>query len=180
MGINITTAIDSLVELIKNKKKLTLDQASTELGIPPNIINEWATFLEEEGVLQIEYKFTTPYLSTKEKSFPLKEENLKQRLDLASRKLEFMLTTLSKFKIEIKEKINDIEDVRKLMKDYKGKVTKEFVFAQKFILEYEINDGIKIIKKIKMITPEAMEAIEKKIVDLENKKVIFEKNYSSI
>ncbi len=113
MGINITTAIDSLVELIKNKKKLTLDQASTELGIPPNIINEWATFLEEEGVLQIEYKFTTPYLSTKEKSFPLKEENLKQRLDLASRKLEFMLTTLSKFKIEIKEKINDIEDVRK-------------------------------------------------------------------
>ena len=62
MPEDIKTAVDSLIELLKKKKRLTLDETSKELGIPTNIINEWATFLEEEKILKIEYKFTTPYL----------------------------------------------------------------------------------------------------------------------
>jgi len=54
MAVNISTAVDSLVELIKEKKRILLEEASKELKIPENIIMEWATFLEEEGILNID------------------------------------------------------------------------------------------------------------------------------
>ena len=53
MPINITTAVDSLVELVNRKGRISLEEASKELGIPENIINEWASFLEEENVILI-------------------------------------------------------------------------------------------------------------------------------
>ena len=179
MPINITTAIDSLVELVKTKKKITLEEASKELGIPENIINEWSNFLEEEGIMEKIYKFTTPYLVSKEKQEIISEEDLKQRLDLATRELEFMLSHLKKYQVEHKFSIDDIEDVRKLIKNPK-KLTKDVVFAQKFIIEYEVNELLKVIRRIKLLTPELMDYIEKRIQNINKRKEIFKKNYIKI
>ncbi len=180
MPINITTAIDSLVDLVKIKKKITLEEASKELGIPENIIDEWATFLEEEGILEKVYKFTTPYLVAKEEEQSIgSEEGLKQRLDLANRHLEFILSKLKKYEVPHKFSIDDIQDVKLLIKNPK-KITKDVIYAQKFILEYEVNELIKAIKKIRLLTEELMKRIEDKIEDVDKRREIFEKNYSGL
>ena len=181
MPINIATAIDSLVELINNKKKITLDEAAKFLALPENIINEWANFLEEEGVIKISYKFTTPYLEIKQKVQNSEDqEYLKRRLDLATRKLETMRSRLGKYKMQHKYEINNLADVKLFLKKNTSTISKDYVFAEKFILEYKINELLETIDKIKLLTPDLMKFIEKKITDLEDKKLIFEKNYNRL
>ena len=181
MPINIATAIDSLVELVKTSKKISLEDAARKLDLPETIINEWATFLEEEGIIQITYKFTTPYLEVKEKSeLSDDEENLKRRLDISTRKLELILTRLKVYKIEHRYEIKSIQDVRDLLKKHPDETSKDYIFAQKYFLEFRIKALLDAIKKIKLLTPDLIKYLEKRIEDLEVKKIIFIKNYENL
>jgi chromosome segregation ATPase len=58
----ITTGVDALVRLVKEKQRIELDDASSMLSIPPETIEEWARVLEEEGILRIEYRLTRIFL----------------------------------------------------------------------------------------------------------------------
>ena len=100
MPVNITTAVDSLVELVNNKGRISLEEAARELGLPSNIINEWATFLEEENVLEIEYQFTTPFLIAKSKK-EADEKDYSRDTEIIFRNLEIITAQLNK--IEIKQ-----------------------------------------------------------------------------
>src|SRR3989338_3981616 len=59
----ITTEADLLVNLLKDVKEISFADASKELGIPIETIEAWASFLEEEHLISVKYKFTTPYLA---------------------------------------------------------------------------------------------------------------------
>lgn len=63
--ISIETGVDKLVSLVSAKKKISMKDAAKELGASLSSVEEWAAFLEEEGIITIEYKFTTPYLISK-------------------------------------------------------------------------------------------------------------------
>jgi len=54
----ITTGVDALVRLIREKGKIELDEASSLLNIPPETLQEWARVLEEEGIIKLEYRLT--------------------------------------------------------------------------------------------------------------------------
>ena len=58
----IWTQVDNLIEIVKTKKEISFDDAATQLKLPLGTVESWATFLEEEGIVSIKYKFTTPYL----------------------------------------------------------------------------------------------------------------------
>lgn len=58
----ITTGVDALVRLVKEKQKLELEEASTILNIPQETIEDWTRVLEEEGILRIEYRLTRVFL----------------------------------------------------------------------------------------------------------------------
>ena len=133
MGANITTAVDSLVKLVNKEGKIGLEEASKKLGLPTNVLNEWATFLDQEKIIHIEYKFTTPFLIS------IKKENKKTKVDyeLILRKLEFMQAYLTKAQ----------------PKDSKKQKQKEFLLKQ-------INKSIEITKK-KKITKEELEKLLK-------------------
>lgn len=60
----ISTAADELLDLVMSVKEISFKEASRRLKIPVKTIEDWATFLEEDGVLGIKYKMTTPYLTT--------------------------------------------------------------------------------------------------------------------
>ncbi len=181
MPINIATAIDSLVEVIKTKKKITLEDASKFLGLPMNIIHEWANFLEEEGLIKITYKFTTPYLEIKEKAKTEEDvEDLKRKLDLATRKLQTILSKLEKVKVQHKYEINNLTDVKLLLRNSPNESSPDYVYAQKFILVYNITEVLDTIRKIKMLTPDLMKFIEKKVKDIEERRLIFEHNYNNL
>src|SRR3989338_9984867 len=58
----ITTGVDALVRLVKEKQKIELDIAAKLLNIPTNTIEDWWHILEEEGIIKLEYKLTKVYL----------------------------------------------------------------------------------------------------------------------
>ncbi|MBI3051994.1 hypothetical protein HYY74_06075 [Candidatus Woesearchaeota archaeon] len=58
----ITTEADLLMNLLKEVNEISLDEAAKVLGIPSATLENWANFLEEEHLLSVKYKFTTPYL----------------------------------------------------------------------------------------------------------------------
>ncbi len=58
----IKTGVDNLIELLKNREKITINDASKELKIKTKILQKWVDFLVEEKVISIEYKFTVPYI----------------------------------------------------------------------------------------------------------------------
>lgn len=61
--IVVTTDVDRLVELLKKKREISVKEASEELGVSLEIVESWVSFLEEEGLVSLNYKFTTPFIS---------------------------------------------------------------------------------------------------------------------
>lgn len=62
LNVTIQTDVDLLMKLIDQKKEISINEAATVLKISAGTVEAWATFLEEEGVIGIKYKLTTPYL----------------------------------------------------------------------------------------------------------------------
>jgi chromosome segregation ATPase len=58
----ITTGVDALVRLVKEKQKIELEEVSSLLNIPQETIEDWTRVLEEEGILRIEYRLTRVFL----------------------------------------------------------------------------------------------------------------------
>src|SRR3989344_3284370 len=72
--VNIETAVDSLVKLVNDKKIIALDEAAKILGVPENIVNEWASFLEEDKIMKIDYKLTKPFLKAAEVTVKIEQD----------------------------------------------------------------------------------------------------------
>jgi len=104
----IETGVDKLVELVRAKKKISIPDASKDLGVGQVVIEEWADFLEEEGLISIEYKFATPYLTEKkitkqevqkkEKEFHGKKEGFVRKAEVTLALLDGETENFSKFK----------------------------------------------------------------------------------
>ena len=58
----LRTVADELLELVKKKKKISVEEAAKELNVNTPTIQALVDFLVEEKVFGIEYKFTTPYI----------------------------------------------------------------------------------------------------------------------
>jgi hypothetical protein len=55
--------VDKIIEFVKTKKQVSLPEISKALGIPKEDVQKSLGYLEEDGVLKIDYKFTTPYVT---------------------------------------------------------------------------------------------------------------------
>ena len=58
----IETGVDKLVNIVKERGRIALTDAAKELGVSTTVIQEWVDFLEDEGIISVEYKFTKPFL----------------------------------------------------------------------------------------------------------------------
>jgi len=58
----IETGVDKLVKIVKERKKIPVNEAAKQLGVGPKVVEEWADFLEEEGIISMEYKFGSAFL----------------------------------------------------------------------------------------------------------------------
>ena len=61
-NVVLKTSVDDLYELVRSKKKISVEDAAKELKLPANIVQSLVDFLVEEKIFGIEYKFTTPYI----------------------------------------------------------------------------------------------------------------------
>ena len=60
--MEIETGVDQLMNLVRDKKKLSVAEAAKLLNKPEDTVQKWVDFLVEELILGLEYKFTTPYI----------------------------------------------------------------------------------------------------------------------
>jgi hypothetical protein len=83
----VTTGVDALVRLIKERGRIELTDAAAALNIPESTIEEWSGILEEEGIIRIEYRLTKIFLAwvtpTEEEAAAEKEEFYKKKETMA-------------------------------------------------------------------------------------------------
>src|SRR3989344_346587 len=58
----LKTSADDLYELVKARKKISVEEAAKLLRMPISTVHALVDFLVEEKIFGIEYKFTTPYI----------------------------------------------------------------------------------------------------------------------
>ncbi len=112
----IETGVDKLVELLKGKGKISFRDAARELGVGPEVIAEWAEFLNEEGILGIEYRFTTPFLVERKISkgdVEKKSKEFEDKKDLFVRNAEGTLSVLQREAENMKRMQKEFEALKK-------------------------------------------------------------------
>ncbi|MBN1169840.1 hypothetical protein JXA56_02355 [Candidatus Micrarchaeota archaeon] len=113
----ITTGVDALVRLVKEKQRIELEDASSILNIPPESIEDWSRVLEEQGILRIEYRLTKIYLfwvkptaeevATETESFYEEKEDIQKQVDA--------------FKSKMADERGEIDELHKSFTDFYAK-----------------------------------------------------------
>ena len=104
-NVILRTSADDLYDLVRSRKKISVEEAAKILKIPDKIVQALVDFLVEEEIFGIEYKFTTPYVyisQEKEKKISLEGKPKKELL-----KKEEFFQKAGTWNIS-SEKINDL------------------------------------------------------------------------
>lgn len=124
----IKTSVDSLIELVKSKQEISIEEASNILHIPSAVINDWAEFLEQENVLSIVYKKTTPFLTIKiqKKTIAIGEES-----DSSKKEAEEFLARLRMYK----DKILQAEKEKMFNKKITDRIKLQYIVLEKGLID---------------------------------------------
>jgi chromosome segregation ATPase len=135
--VHIETGVDKLVGIVDKKKKISVDDAASELGVSSVIVQEWADFLEEEGIISIEYSLSKVFLCEKKLSkkeietkgkeygdkkdaFIRKVETAMQTLELETKSFERLKEEFLKLKDSLGSEMNKIHDQLSSIKQYEA------------------------------------------------------------
>ena len=148
----LKTGVDRLVSLIQEKKRISVPEAAKELGVSQIVVEEWADFLEEEGIISIDYKFATTWLIEKK----LKKEEIEKKVkefhgkkDIIVRKSESLLSFLDKEGEDITKIRNEFKNIREGIHSELGNVKKELSELERYEeLKNKVDNQIKIHDKI--------------------------------
>ncbi|MBU0461971.1 MAG: hypothetical protein KJ574_05275, partial [Nanoarchaeota archaeon] len=125
----IQTGVDKLVSLVRSKEKISVKEATKELGLAKDVVEEWAEFLESEGVLFIERGFLGTNLVnkvySKEEREKLMSDVERQRMEL-SRRIEGAITGLKRDKEEIRLVKTEFEDLHDFVRNNFLKLDEQF------------------------------------------------------
>ena len=95
----ISTGVDNLIKLIKEKGRVELGQAARDLKLPVKTVEDWSHVLEGEGIVLLEYKLTKVYL--------VWQEPTKEYVEQKSRNLEIRATSA---KADIEKLLSKVEE----------------------------------------------------------------------
>ena len=90
----ISTGVDSLIRLVKDRGRVEIGAAARELRLPPKTVEDWAHVLEEEGIITIEYRLTKAYLAWRvpaAKEMEQKREKLEEKATDTRQEIEGLL-----------------------------------------------------------------------------------------
>ncbi len=117
----IETGVDKLVEIVSERKKIALEDASKELGVSKDVVREWAEFLDEEGLIGIEYSLSKTYLVEKrltKHEVEKKSKEYEQKKEAFVRKVD---TTLK----QLEKETSGFEDIKRAYNSLKGDIGDE-------------------------------------------------------
>ena len=111
---SIETGVDKLVDIVNRRKRVSLPDAAKELGVSVPVVQEWANFLEDEGLISVEDHLSTTFLSERKLS---KGEVEKKTREYGSKKDAFIAkveTAISSLQKESEGLIKVKEEFEKL------------------------------------------------------------------
>ena len=112
----IETGVDKLVNLVNIRERISSADAAKELGVSTTVVMEWADFLEEEGIIKLEYKFTKPFLIARKlakKDVQEKAKEFSGKKDVFVRKAEVSLSFLEKESEKLKGLKEEFDRIKK-------------------------------------------------------------------
>lgn len=125
----IQTGVDKLVSLLHARKKVSVEDAAKELGVSRAIVQEWADFLAEEGLLDLKFSLSKTTLverqlskrevEVKEKQFHNQRETFIRRVDTTIAQLERETASFEKFRkefIDLKDELG--KDIARMEKEF--------------------------------------------------------------
>ncbi len=186
----IETGVDKLVGLVKKQKRVSIAEAAKFLNVSTDVIEEWADFLEEEGIISVEYKLTTPYLverdmdlaevEKKAKDFVDKKDGFIRNAEVAVAKIELDSEAVKHMKKEflclkegleqeVKAMKTDLSELEKY-EALKGNIDEQITQAKN---EYtkKIDELNRKIEGEKKKYSEVIQGIEKGKKDIDTKKI---------
>lgn len=95
---SIETGVDKLVRLVAKEKKIELSEAAKQLGVDNAVVQEWAEFLEEEGIVGLQYSLSKTFIVEKRLSkgdVEHKDKEYENRREAFVRKVDSALKRLS-------------------------------------------------------------------------------------
>src|SRR3989338_7309595 len=131
----IETGVDKLVKIINSRGSISSVDAAKELGVSPAVVMEWADFLEEEGIISIEYKFTKPFLVARKlakKEIQEKAKEFEGKRDVFVRKAEVSLSFLEKESGKLKTLKDEFEKIKKGLGFDIDKIKDDLLELQKY------------------------------------------------
>ena len=111
----IETGVDKLVKIVKERGRVALQDVAKELGVSMTVIQEWVDFLEEEGIINVEYKMTKPFLVERKmtkKEVEAKAKEFSSKKEIFVRKAEVSLSFLEKQAEELKKAKEDFDKLK--------------------------------------------------------------------
>jgi len=131
----IETGVDKLVKIINSRGSISSVDAAKELGVSPAVVMEWADFLEEEGIISVEYKFTKPFLVARKLAKKEVQEKAKEfggKKDVFVRKAEVSLSFLEKESGKLKTLKDEFEKIKKGLGFDIDKIKDDLLELQKY------------------------------------------------
>lgn len=157
----ISTGVDSLIRLIKEKKKIELTMVSKLLNLPASTIEDWAHILEEEGIIKIDYQLTKVYFVWAEATA---DEIERERQTFTTRK-EAVSAQVKKVQSVQEEGAKDLEAYAKDMEKISG------MFSQKFARLEQLSAQLEEASKKRGVSTksseEKLDALFSKISEVE-------------
>jgi fused signal recognition particle receptor len=157
--MKIETRADMLLNIVKEKKKVSFEDCANQLNVSQNLLEKWVQSLEEEGLLATEYEFTTPYIVERVLSNEEEQEklaNMFKKRDFFMQEQEIM--DLENKNLEQLEK--DIEeDVIEEVKEDKEELREELEEARHILEETGELEEKKILDEIKEEPKETIEVV---------------------
>ena len=111
----IETGVDKLVNLVKERGRIALTDAAKELGVSTTVVQEWVDFLEDEGIISVEYKMTKSFLVERKltkKEVEAKSKEFESKKDVFVRKAEVSLSFLGKQAEELKNVKGEFDRIK--------------------------------------------------------------------
>ncbi|MEM3373223.1 MAG: hypothetical protein QXF76_03340 [Candidatus Anstonellales archaeon] len=119
-SLGITTKIDKLLDALLTKKKMDAKSLAKELNEKEETILEWSKTLEKEGLIEVEYVLTKPYLKLAKGAEQKILSKRKKRIDSVAQDLLYKAENAANQAVIASEQLNQLEQIiRKLDLIYK-------------------------------------------------------------
>ncbi len=135
MAREITTGVDKLMSLLALKKTVSVAEAAKQLGVPKIVVEEWSDYLNQRGIIDIEYKLATPYLVRKEitRGDILKsKKEFEGKREWFIRKVESALSTIEKETVSLQEMKQHFSALSQELGEEVSRVEKDVAALEKY------------------------------------------------